>query len=106
LRPTTNSDTKGQTGVLPVRLPAGITAPTKLALATGARRTGRAITRFLTRTAARISPILLLLAVKAFVIGIYTVPSESMETTLMPGDRILAQRVALGEIQRGDVIVF
>jgi len=42
--------------------------------------------------------------VKAFVIGAFFIPSESMEPLLRPGDRI---RVNLWERpERGDVVVF
>lgn len=36
----------------------------------------------------------------------YTVPTGSMTPTIDAGDRVLAQRVAGGEIRRGDVVVF
>ena len=48
--------------------------------------------------------ILVVTLVKAFVIGVYFIPSGSMEPLMRPGDRIL---VNLGERpERGDVIVF
>ncbi len=54
------------------------------------------------------------LVLKLFVIGAIRVPSESMETTLLPGDCVLINKLAYGagwlpalrEMQRGDVIVF
>ncbi|MCM2425873.1 signal peptidase I [Streptomyces sp. RKAG337] len=36
----------------------------------------------------------------------YTVPSQSMQPTVEPGDRILAQRVDGSEVRRGDIVVF
>lgn len=36
----------------------------------------------------------------------YTVPTESMVPTIKAGDRILAQRIDGGDVERGDVIVF
>ncbi|WP_424211553.1 signal peptidase I [Streptomyces sp. BI20] len=36
----------------------------------------------------------------------YTVPTNSMEPTVMAGDRVLAQRVDGSEVRRGDVVVF
>ena len=46
--------------------------------------------------------------VLAFVAKPYRVPSESMEATLQPGDRVLVNRLAyrLGEPAPGDVVVF
>ncbi|MCZ4122584.1 signal peptidase I [Streptomyces sp. H39-S7] len=36
----------------------------------------------------------------------YTVPTGSMQPTVEPGDRILAQRVDGSEVRRGDIVVF
>lgn len=36
----------------------------------------------------------------------YTVPTDSMVPTVQPGDRVLAQRIAGGEVRRGDVVIF
>lgn len=36
----------------------------------------------------------------------YTVPSASMQPTVEPGDRILAQRVDGSDVKRGDIVVF
>ncbi|MFD7448084.1 signal peptidase I [Kitasatospora sp. NPDC059827] len=50
-----------------------------------------------------------LLLVNAFVARPFTVPSGSMEDTLRPGDRLLANQLAYafgGHPQRGDVVVF
>ncbi|WP_371499444.1 signal peptidase I [Kitasatospora sp. NBC_00374] len=51
----------------------------------------------------------LLVLVNAFVARPFAVPSESMENTLKPGDRLVVNRLAYafgGHVQRGDVIVF
>ncbi|OKK20392.1 signal peptidase [Streptomyces sp. CB00455] len=36
----------------------------------------------------------------------YTVPTDSMMPTVMPGDRVLAQRIEGAEVRRGDVVIF
>ncbi|MEU1628348.1 signal peptidase I [Streptomyces sp. NPDC020096] len=36
----------------------------------------------------------------------YTVPTDSMQPTVNPGDRVLAQRIKGDEVRRGDVVVF
>jgi len=52
--------------------------------------------------------IALALLAQAFVVKPYRIPSESMASTLRPGDRVLVNRVIyhLREPQRGDVLVF
>jgi signal peptidase I len=52
-------------------------------------------------------PIALVLAVllKTFVVQAFYIPSGSMEPTLVPGDRVLVQKVVYGP-DRGNVIVF
>ncbi|MGW4893886.1 signal peptidase I [Kitasatospora sp. NPDC004240] len=50
-----------------------------------------------------------LLLVNAFVVRPFAVPSASMENTLRPGDRLIANQLAYafgGHPQRGDVVVF
>jgi signal peptidase I len=59
-------------------------------------------------------PVLLLVAVvlavliKSFLVQAFFIPSQSMEPTLLPGDRILVCRVCLHvqDLHRGDVLVF
>lgn len=59
-------------------------------------------------------PILIVVAlaiaivVKTFLVQAFYIPSESMEPTLQRGDRVLVCRFCyrIGEIERGDVIVF
>lgn len=36
----------------------------------------------------------------------YTVPTSSMEPTVSPGDKVLAQRISGDEVHRGDIVVF
>ncbi|MGW2254368.1 signal peptidase I [Kitasatospora sp. NPDC001660] len=53
--------------------------------------------------------LLSMLLVNAFVVRPFTVPSGSMEDTLRPGDRLIANQLAYafgGHPQRGDVVVF
>jgi signal peptidase I len=66
------------------------------------------------KSLARELPVLLLLALalalllKTFVVQAFFIPSPSMVPTLQQGDRILVNRLSyrLGDIHRGDVIVF
>jgi signal peptidase I len=50
----------------------------------------------------------LLVSVRAFVVQIFFVPSNSMASTLQPGDRILVNKLAyrFDPIERGDIVVF
>ena len=69
-------------------------------------RTDRGLLSFL-----REVPVLIVLAfalallLKTFVVQAFYIPSGSMEPTLMPGDRVLVEKV-LYHPHRGDVIVF
>ncbi|MGH9251545.1 MAG: signal peptidase I [Acidimicrobiales bacterium] len=49
--------------------------------------------------------VLVLLAAYLWVGRIYTVSAGSMSPTLHPGDRVLATRIGLGDLRRGDVVV-
>jgi len=59
-------------------------------------------------------PILVLVAlvlaflIKTFLVQAFFIPSESMENTLLVGDRVLVNKLAyrFGEVERGDVVVF
>jgi signal peptidase I len=59
-------------------------------------------------------PVLIVIAlviailIKTFLIQAFYIPSESMEPTLRPGDRVLVCRICMhvSDIHRGDVIVF
>ena len=64
--------------------------------------------RVLEYVAVVVVAVLVALAVQAWVVKPYRIPSGSMLDTLRPGDRVLVNRVVyhLREPQRGDVIVF
>jgi signal peptidase I len=55
-----------------------------------------------------LAAIVLMLAVKAFVVQVYRIPSSSMEDTLLTGDRVLVSKVVyrFRSIGRGDIVVF
>jgi signal peptidase I len=47
------------------------------------------------------------IAARLSIAGVFGVPSRSMEPALLPGDQLVAARVARGEdLARGDVVVF
>jgi len=48
------------------------------------------------------------LAIRVFIVGVYTIPSHSMEKTVLEGDNILVSKIAFlfGSVHRGDIIVF
>src|SRR5215469_6792079 len=50
----------------------------------------------------------LTILLKAFVVQVFSIPSGSMENTLLPGDRILVSKIVyqFRSIQRGDIVVF
>ncbi len=52
--------------------------------------------------------LVLTLLLKAFVVQVYQIPSDSMDNTLLPGDRVLVNKLVyhFRDIARGDVIVF
>jgi signal peptidase I len=53
--------------------------------------------------------LVLAVIIKTFLAQAFYVPSESMEKTLMPNDRIIVEKVSSwtgGEPQRGDIVVF
>ena len=52
--------------------------------------------------------LLLTLLLKAFVVQVYKIPSASMDNTLLPGDRVLVNKLVyhFRGIARGDIIVF
>lgn len=55
-----------------------------------------------------VSALVLSAIVRAFLVQAFYVPSESMENTLMPNDRIVASKITthFGGISRGEVVVF
>lgn len=48
------------------------------------------------------------LVIKTFVVQAFSIPSQSMEPTLQPGDRVLVDKLAsdFGAVSTGDIIVF
>jgi signal peptidase I len=52
--------------------------------------------------------LLVALAIKTFLFQAFYIPSESMEPTLKPGDRVLVNKLSyqLHPIHRGDIVVF
>ncbi len=52
--------------------------------------------------------LLLSLLIKTFLVQAFFIPSESMEDTLLKGDRVLVNKLTPGpfDLQRGDVVVF
>ncbi|MEZ0163898.1 signal peptidase I [Kineococcus sp. LSe6-4] len=50
--------------------------------------------------------LLLVLLVRTFVVQTFSIPSDSMQPTLRPGERVLVWRVDAPEVRRGDVVVF
>jgi signal peptidase I len=55
-----------------------------------------------------IAALALTILLKAFVVQVFSIPSGSMENTLLPGDRILVNKMVyrFRPIERGDVVVF
>lgn len=52
--------------------------------------------------------VLLAVGIKTFVVQAFKIPSESMEPTLMPGDRVVVNKLSYRahEVNRGDIVVF
>jgi signal peptidase I len=55
-----------------------------------------------------VAALALTILLKAFVVEVFSIPSGSMENTLVPGDRVLVSKIVyrFRDIARGDVIVF
>jgi signal peptidase I len=55
-----------------------------------------------------IAALVLTILLKAFVVQVFSIPSGSMENSLLPGDRILVNKMVyrLRPIDRGDIVVF
>jgi signal peptidase I len=55
-----------------------------------------------------VAALVLTILIKAFLVQVFSIPSASMQNTLLPGDRILVNRLVyhLRDITRGDVVVF
>lgn len=52
--------------------------------------------------------LILTIVLKAFIVQVFSIPSGSMENTLMPGDRVLVNKLVyhFRPIARGDIVVF
>jgi signal peptidase I len=55
-----------------------------------------------------IAALVLTILLKAFVVQVFSIPTGSMENTLLPGDRILVSKIVyrFRPIERGDIVVF
>jgi signal peptidase I len=55
-----------------------------------------------------VAALILTILLKAFVVQVFSIPSGSMENTLLPGDRILVNKMVyrFRPIDRGDIVVF
>ena len=55
-----------------------------------------------------VAALALTILLKAFVVEVFSIPSGSMENTLLPGDRVLVSKIVyrFRDIARGDVVVF
>jgi signal peptidase I len=55
-----------------------------------------------------VAALLLTIVIKAFLLQVFSIPSGSMENTLLPGDRILVSKIVyrFRPIDRGDIVVF
>src|ERR1700729_4631536 len=55
-----------------------------------------------------VAALALTILLKAFVVQVFSIPSGSMENTLLPGDRILVNKMVyrFRPIERGDIVVF
>jgi signal peptidase I len=55
-----------------------------------------------------VAALVLTILLKAFIVQVFSIPSGSMENTLMPGDRVLVNKLVyhFRPIARGDIVVF
>src|ERR1700749_871037 len=55
-----------------------------------------------------VAALALTILLKAFVVQVFSIPSGSMENTLLPGDRILVSKIVykFRDVARGDIVVF
>lgn len=53
-------------------------------------------------------PVLIVLLIRIFLVGFYEIPSRSMMDTIVPGDRVITNKLTpkYFSLQRGDVVVF
>ena len=78
------------------------------------RRAARRVRRRRQRSLVREIPLIIVVALgitlllQTFVVQVFSIPSGSMENTLLPGDRILVNKMVyrLRPIERGDIVVF
>ena len=67
---------------------------------TGSRRVSRLVLEV-------VAAVVVMVLLRAFVVQSFYVPSESMEPTVLPGDRVVVNRLVDGaDVRRGDIIVF
>lgn len=49
----------------------------------------------------------IMLGIRTFIADVYYIPSDSMEPTYMPGDRVLVSKLSdSSHVHRGDIVVF
>ncbi len=55
-----------------------------------------------------VTAVVLALLARAFVLQAFSIPSESMETELLIGDRVIVDKITLrfGDVERRDIVVF
>jgi signal peptidase I len=55
-----------------------------------------------------VAALVLTIVLKAFVVQVFSIPSGSMQNTMLPGDRILVNKLVyrFRDVDRGDVVVF
>lgn len=72
------------------------------------RRTDSSVRNTIEWLAVIVIAILLAVLIKTFVVQAFKIPSASMEATLMPGDRVVVNKLSyrMHEVNRGDVVVF
>jgi signal peptidase I len=82
--------------------PAGADAPA------GKERARRARSLWRDLVVIVIAALVLTILLKAFVVEVFSIPSGSMENTLVPGDRVLVSKIVyrFRGIARGDIVVF
>ncbi|WP_434734838.1 signal peptidase I [Bifidobacterium sp.] len=53
-------------------------------------------------------PVLIVMLVRIFLLGFYTIPTQSMMDTIIPGDRVITTKLTprIFALHRGDVVVF
>ena len=74
----------------------------------GARTTGSRSRTIVEYAVLAVVAVAVALLIQAFLVKPYRIPSESMENTLLIGDRVLVDRISwrFSEPKRGDITVF